>query len=287
MSGSAFVVGAGGAVGEAAAAALVRRGWRVTASLRQRRADAINRLEGMGVDITFADLAIDSAWAGMAARRDVLVFTTRLTLTAAALGNELVGASRLVAFSSNNVAADPGAPSSRDLAAAEAALRSRAPRMAIVRPTLIYGDPRLPTMTRLLRIARTWPVLPMPGSGRARMQPIFYQDLGELVASLAASDAPSGVFAAGGPEVLTVRELYGAVQRALGRRAPIVPIPKLALPLLSRWLTPEQVARAESDRVAIPQDPPPSDWRPQTSLADGLSALVNAMQATGVEPGGD
>jgi NADH dehydrogenase len=287
MSGSAFVVGAGGAVGEAVVAALVRRGWRVTASVRQRRVDAIARLERTGAKVTCADLADDVSWAVEAGGHDTLVFTTNLTLTAAALERLDNIASRIVAFSSNNVAADPHAETSRALAAAETAVRARAPRVAIVRPTLIYGDPRLPTMTRLLRIASTWPVSPMPGSGRARMQPVFHQDLGELAALLAAPNAPSGVFAAGGPDIVTLRELYGAIQRAVGRRSPIVSIPKSALPILSRWLTAEQIARVESDRIALPQDPLPSAWAPQVSLADGLSALFSAMQASAAERDGD
>lgn len=280
MTRTALVIGAGGPVGEAAAATLARDGWRVTVSLRRQRADAEARLAALGAAVVFHDLPGDTDWAAHAEGCDAVVFATHLEIAAAALAGAAFSCGRLVVFSSNNVAADAEAPSYRALAAAEAAVRARFADAAIVRPTLIYGDPRLPTLTRLMRLARAWPVMPLPGSGRALAQPVFHEDLGELAAGLAAAEAPGGVFAAGGPDIVTTRDLYAAVADAAGAHPLIVPIPRFALaPAVALGLiSSEQAARADKDRIAIAQDPLLPHLAPRTRLREGLVRHVSALR---------
>ena len=283
----ALVIGAGGPVGEAAASALARDGWAVTASMRQRRPDAEARLAALGVDLVFQDLPRDADWTRAADGCDALVWTTHLQIAADALAQARLACARLVAFSSNNVAADPDAPSYRALAGAEAAVRARFPGAAIVRPTLIYGDVRLPTMTDLMRLAQRTLVMPLPGSGRALVQPVYHGDLGALAAGLAAPDAPSGVFAAGGPDVVSMRELYAAVARTVGARPLIAPIPRFGLSLAVRLglISAEQAARAEKDRVAMTQDALPAALTPRTPLREGLARHFSGLQAAAQDGG--
>ena len=280
----ALVFGAGGAVGEAAAVALCRAGWDVTASLRRRAPGTEMRLTQAGARVAFHVLP-GVAWAEEVANADAIVFTTHVSIAEAALAGAKAP-KRLVVFSSNNVAADLQAPSYRLMAEAEQRLRAKFPNIAIVRPTLIYGDPRLQTLTQLIRLARRSPVLPVPGSGRARVQPVFHEDLGKLAADLCAEDAPYGTFAAGGPDVLTMRELSRAVTGALQVRRIIVPTPRFMMNIAMRAgrLTTEQVARADADRTAIAVDPLPLALAPQTSLADGLAHHVKLLD--GAIPGG-
>lgn len=279
MTRTALVIGAGGPVGEAAAATLARDGWRVTASMRQLRADVEARLAALGVAVAFHDLPQDADWAAHAEGCDALVFAIHLEIAAAALAGAAFSCGRLVVFSSNNVAADAEAASYRALAQAEGSVRARFAHAAIVRPTLIYGDPRLPTLTRLMRVARAWPVMPLPGSGRALAQPVFHEDLGELAAGLAAVEAPGGVFAAGGPDIVTTRDLYAAVADAAGAHPLIAPIPRFALaPAVALGLiSSEQAARADKDRTAIAQDPLPPHLAPHTRLREGLARHVSAL----------
>jgi len=279
MTRRALVFGAGGAVGEAAVLALLRAGWNVTASLRQRAPAPEARLAQAGARVVFRVLP-DAAWAEDAAGADAIIFLTHISTAEAALATA-AAPRRLVVFSSNNVAADASAPSYKLMAEAEQRLRAKFPSIAIVRPTLIYGDPRLQTLTQLMRLARRSPVLPVPGSGRARVQPVFHEDLGRLAAALCASDAPRGTFAAGGPDIVTMRELYRAVTRALRVQRVIVPLPRFAMNIAVRAgrLTAEQMARANADRTAIAVDPLPQAFAPHTSLADGLAHHVRLLAA--------
>ncbi len=273
----ALVVGAGGAVGEAAALALLRKGWRVTASLRHDHHDVVSRLKLAGADVTFQTLPEDAV---ALANADAVIFTTNLTLSVSALEASRLAPARLVVISSNNVAVDASAPSYLTLAAAEAHLRSHFPNVAIIRPTLIYGDPRLATVTALARMVERSPVLLLPGSGRARVQPVYYGDLGNLAAGLAELDAPSGIFAVGGPQVVNMRQFYEAVAAAAGRRRLVVPVPRFALGLAValKILSPEQVNRVDFDRIAIAESAIPSPLQPCTSLAEGVAKLLRTMR---------
>lgn len=274
--------GAGGAVGEAAAHALIASGWQVTASLRTKREDAAERLVRDGATVRYDDLEEPGCWPDAAATCDAIIFTTHLDLTNFALARIPAAGQRIVAFSSNNVAIQPEAKSYAELAGAERSLRARHPGSAIIRPTLIYGDPRLPTLTRLMRMARALPFVPMPGTGLALVQPVFHEDLGRAAAWLAGATG-EGTYAIGGPDSVTMRGLYRAIIRAAGSKARIASVPKTLL----RWGAPiltllnlyssEQTVRVDRDRLAVKQTPLPPEIVAKVGLREGLAHLAAAL----------
>lgn len=280
----ALVVGASGAVGEAVAHSLRGRGWEVRATMRRRDHAAAQRLRDSGADVAALDLDSPDRLAALAADCEAIVFAVRLDLATAALAQAPIRA-RVLAFSSNNVAIDRESVTYRALADAEGALRAARPDTILIRPTLIYGDPRLPTLTRLMRLARRSPILPTPGSGRALVQPVFHADLGRLAAGLLSDVQAGGVYAAGGPDLLSFRAMYAAVSRAAGAHNLVIGVPVFALRagrLLAGRAFPlsyEQIDRAETDRPAVPVDTPPPGLVPATPLATGLAALANSLRA--------
>ena len=96
--------------------------------------------------------------------------------------------------------------------------------------SLVYapGDRRLQRIARLALL----PVVPLLGAGRARMQPIWADDVADCV--LAALDGVAlGRFELAGPDVLSHREVARLVLRATHRRRRLLPVPSaLAHPLL-------------------------------------------------------
>ena len=96
--------------------------------------------------------------------------------------------------------------------------------------SLVYapGDRRLQRIERLALL----PVVPLLGAGRARMQPIWADDVADCV--LAALDGVAlGRFELAGPDVLSHREVARLVLRATHRRRRLLPVPSaLAHPLL-------------------------------------------------------
>lgn len=282
MSKRAIVFGAGGAVGEAISRALLSRGWRVTASMYSERHEVAERLSRDGAEVRRDDLDVEGDWVAVAAASDALIFTTHLALTTYALRRITVTTQRIVAFSSNNVAIHPDSAFYAELADAERSLRARHPGSAIIRPTLIYGDPRLPTLTRVMRMARSWPVLPLPGSGRALLQPVFHEDLGAAAAWLADAQS-SGTYAVGGPDSVTMYNLYREIIRAGGAKTRIHRIPawvlRAAAPVLTglKLYSKDQISRVDRDRLALVQTPLPAEIVARTSLREGLARLAAAL----------
>jgi uncharacterized protein YbjT (DUF2867 family) len=249
--------------------------------MRRAHAHAAARLAAIGAEVQRLDLqdagGLEAAMSGC----DSVVFANRLELTARALKEFDPRERPLIAFSSNNVAIHGDSATYRAIADAEAELRRRAPHATIIRPTLIYGDPRLPTVPRLIRIARSWPFIPLPGTGKARVQPVFHEDLATLVAGLIQSKKAGATLAVGGPDVVTMRAFFAAIQAAVGVRRPIISIAGPALGLAAALnvagFTGEQAARAERDRIAVSPDEIPSALVPRVPLQDGLARLARAL----------
>lgn len=94
-------------------------------------------------------------------------------------------------------------------------------RYAIVRPTMIFG-PGAPVLDGLRKLARA-PVIPVFGNGRARVQPVFVDDLADyLLAIVEREQFHDETLDVGGREVLTIEEL---LQEIRGTEAKVVHLP--------------------------------------------------------------
>jgi len=282
-----IVFGAGGAVGEATAHALVASGWSVIGSMHKPRPEAEARLRESGVEIRYDDLELPGEWAEVACGCEAIVFVTHLNLATLALSRMPAGDQRIVVFSSNNVAIQPKAKAYAELAQAERSVQRLRADVAIIRPTLIYGDPRLSTVTRLMRLARRAPLLPMPGRGLALVQPVFHEDLARAAAWLAGASG-AATYAIGGPENVTMRAFYRAIVKAADAKTTrVVAIPRWLLLIFGPVLnllglfSQEQSARADRDRLAVRQSPPPPQVHAKVGLKEGLARLALALREEG------
>ncbi|GIW70634.1 MAG: oxidoreductase [Planctomycetota bacterium] len=105
-------------------------------------------------------------------------------------------------------------------------------RGVVLRPSLVYGrgDRSMELFATLARL----PVVPVPGDGRTRLQPVWVGDLVRAV--LVALERPglAGVFDVGGGQVLALDALFAALGRWLGRRrTPRLHVPWPVLRLLA------------------------------------------------------
>jgi uncharacterized protein YbjT (DUF2867 family) len=96
---------------------------------------------------------------------------------------------------------------------------------AIVQPSLVYGPGG--ASARLFEALSTLPVLPLPGGGTQRVQPVHLDDLVAAVVGLVGRDtAPGTVVPVVGPEPLTLADYLQRLRAALGRRrARVVAVP--------------------------------------------------------------
>ncbi len=117
--------------------------------------------------------------------------------------------------------------------AGEAALLASGRAGVMLHPTMIYGAEGEDNVRRLAALLARLPVAPLPGGGRALVQPIHQGDVTRcLVAALHRRwDAPQTIVIAG-PTPMPYRAFLRAVAAAAGLRAPpILPIPALPLRL--------------------------------------------------------
>jgi nucleoside-diphosphate-sugar epimerase len=115
---------------------------------------------------------------------------------------------------------------------AEEAIRASDVPFTILRPTIMLG-PGSATLAALERLARM-PIIPVFGDGRARVQPIFVDDVVAFVVAVLDEDRFRGeTLELGGPAVLAIEELLQHIRQArTGSRGRTIHIP-LGLALAS------------------------------------------------------
>ncbi|WKZ34984.1 MAG: NAD(P)H-binding protein [Anaerolineales bacterium] len=103
--------------------------------------------------------------------------------------------------------------------AAEEAIQASGLDYTILRPTMIYGGPRDRNMWRLIRLLRLTPVMPIFGDGESLQQPIFVDDVAQVVLRALQTDATIGrSYNIAGKDPLTYNQVIDTVASALGKR---------------------------------------------------------------------
>jgi uncharacterized protein YbjT (DUF2867 family) len=146
---------------------------------------------------------------------------------------ERQGVERFVFFSALGASTHHRTRCLRAKALAEQAVHDADLQTIVFAPSIVYapGDPWLSLLERI-----AWaPLMPVSGSGRARFQPIWAEDVADCVAaSLRSSNGERHQrYELAGPETLSHQEMVRAVLRACGRSRPLVNIPT---PIVSRTL---------------------------------------------------
>jgi len=246
-----LVTGASGFVGSHAVPALLAAGHRVVALIRapEDGARVVGRLEPgqrdlvelrtgdvtkpatlpaalAGVDGVLHLVAIPRDYRGGADLRHVNTEGTRAVVVAMAAA----GVRRLVHMGAMGVEDDPDLHYASSKAKAEALVAASGLDWTILKPSLQFGpgDGFFNIVAGLVRLSPG--VVPVPGDGRSRFQPIHADDVARVaVAAFADPSTIGGSFELGGPRYWTYREITAEVLTALGKRRAIVPMP---LPLI-------------------------------------------------------
>lgn len=171
--------------------------------------------------------------------------------------------------------------------AGEAALLAANRPGVMLHPTMIYGAEGEDNVQRLAALIRRLPVAPLPGGGRALVQPIHQSDVTRaLLAALRHPWQRAETLVIAGPEAMPYRDFLRAVAAAAGLRAPpILPVPGAllrALAPLTRILP--GLPRIGADEVRRLLEDKNFDIGPMRrtlgitpiSLADGLSYTFSA-----------
>ena len=146
----------------------------------------------------------------------------------------------------------------RSKAAAERVVRDVFPDARLLRPSVVFGtDDSFFNLFAL--IAALSPVLPV-FAGRTYYQPVFVEDVAEAALRLLRPENAGLTVEAGGPDILSMRELMAFVLEASGRKRILLPIPQVVARLEAtvleklpgHLLTRDQVAMMSVDNVVQP-----------------------------------
>ena len=280
-----LVVGACKPLGMEIVRRLCASGHNVVATYRTVNEGACRQLEGLGARVVHLDVADENALAAQLDNACGVIFTPILTVSKKA-SHLVAGRFPTVFFSSNNVAVDFEAEVYARLRSAEEEVSQQAPNAIILRPTMIYGYAGDGNLASLVRAMRRFPLVPMPGDGKALQQPIYYKDVAKIACDAVIGDmSTKQVCTIAGPQAVSQKALYQEVARAAKTASFIVPMPagpishilrvteKLGLPAP---LSAAQVARANENKT------PKADnvIFGETTLTEGLNALISDLDET-------
>lgn len=175
------------------------------------------------------------------------------------------GVRRLLHISAMGTSADSPSEYGRSKAAGEAAVRQSGLDWTIFRPSIIFG-PGDGFVSLLAPIVDANPLfIPVIGRGETRFQPVSVYDVARVFGdALEKPETIGKTFEIGGPDVLTLNEIYREIATVLGkRRKPLVHLPLWWGRLLARsfeslarrgWLsapplTRDQLKSLERDNV--------------------------------------
>jgi uncharacterized protein YbjT (DUF2867 family) len=218
------VIGASGRSGAALCRALLARGTGVVPVVRDAGRWAA---AGIGVAPRIADLrdaeALSSAL-GDAARVASCAHARHAEAVLAAAG----GARRLVFLGSTRKFTRWPDAHGNGVLAGEAAVMGSGRAAVMLHPTMIYGAQGENNVRRLAALLRRLPVVPLPGGGRALVQPVHQSDVTAAVMAaldLEGLDGPLALVVAG-PRAVTYADFVRAVAAADGQRPPrVMPAP--------------------------------------------------------------
>jgi nucleoside-diphosphate-sugar epimerase len=226
------LVGATGRSGAALGRALAAAGVAFIPVARNAAAWAALGLPG---DLRTADLRDPAALKAALAGADRIVSTAHARWAPALLAAAEPGASFVLMGSTRRFSQWPDAHGD-GVRAGEAAFRASGRTGVMLHPTMIYGAQGEDNVRRLAALVARLPVAPLPGGGRALVQPIHQDDVTRCLIAAATRDwdgAETIVIA--GPKPLPYRDFLRAVAGAAGLRTP--PILTIPAPLL-RLLAP-------------------------------------------------
>ncbi len=204
---------------------------------------------------------------------------------------EAAGVPRSVYFSSTALFTRLPAATRAIRRAAEDRVRSMRGGFTILRPTMIYGDAGDRNLSRLVRFVARSPVVPLPGGGRALVQPVHVDDLGSAAADALLCEAAIGrSYNLPGAQAVPLRDLVAHIGVLLGRRPLLLPLPlRPVAALAGLWhrlglpprVSAEQVLRLGEDK-AFAYDEARRDWGyAPRGVLEGVTGEVRRLREAG------
>jgi NADH dehydrogenase len=134
----------------------------------------------------------------------------------------------------------------------------------VLQPSLLFGEgddffPRL-------AFSLIFPLVPVPGDGKARFQPVHVDDIAQALVAALERHEISGVHEIGGAELVTYDEMLAETMRSTGKRRPTlhVPVPLMKPPafLMGLVMSDPPVTIDQLDLLAVDNTPRKNSLEP-------------------------
>ena len=156
----------------------------------------------------------------------------------------------------------------------------------ILRPSLIYGPGDKFTI-RLSEMLKRAPVMPVIGSGKYRVQPIFIDDVVSCMVKVVIGDAfLNEIYEIGGPDQLTYKEVTTAIAETMGLKRQAVHVPLFFMKPIARALetvlsnpplTTNQLIMLQEDNVCSMRDIRDAFGIEPLAFRDGLKKFIRPI----------
>ena len=238
-----LVLGGSGFIGRHFCAKAVQLGCRIT--LLTRRAESAKAVQVLPwVDVLEGDVHDEARLTALAHGHDCVVnLVAILHGTQADFDHAHVdlprkiaracrtaGVSRIVHVSAVGATADAPSMYQRSKAQGEAMLAASDMDVAVLRPSVVFGDGDQ-FLNLFAKLQAVFPVMPLAGAN-TRFQPVWVEDVAQALVELVQrqmagtlAHAAATVFEACGPDVYTLSELVQLAGRLSGHPRPVMPLP--------------------------------------------------------------
>jgi NADH dehydrogenase len=267
------VTGANGFVGRHLIAQLLQRGHDVRALISERPGAEKDLSEsgGSNVDVRRADVRKPESLRGAFDGIDAVVHTVAVPterkqkfadVNVAGVAHVVAearraGVGRIVHMGALRADPDSPYPYLRSKGQGEALVTGSGISHVVLQPSLLFGkgDDFFPRLAFTLM----FPVVPVPGDGKARFQPIHVDDIAQALVNAVERREITGVHEIGGAEPVTYDEMLAETMRATGKRRPTLhlPVPLMKPPaiLMSLVMADPPVTVAQLDLLAVDNTP--------------------------------
>ena len=170
---------------------------------------------------------------------------------------ERAGVRRIVHLSAIGASATSPYPFLRSKGEGEDAVTASRIPFVVLRPSVLFGpgDDFFPRLAFALK----FPIVPVPGDGSARFQPLHVGDLAAAIRAALRRDDVLGIHEIGGPDPVSYRELLAETMAGYRKRRPTMDLPVLLMKpaafLFERVMADPPVTVQQLDLLAVDNTP--------------------------------
>ena len=118
----------------------------------------------------------------------------------------------------------------------EEAIKDNFSDVSIIRPSIVFGpeDGFFNVQAKLLKLS---PIIPLFGGGKNKFQPVYVNDLVEGIIKIFSNDKyKSKTFEFGGPDIMTMQDVYHFISNKLNIKRLLIPTPIFAASIMAQFI---------------------------------------------------